>query len=214
MIELFIKGLIVGAAISVPLGPLGVLCIQRTLSKGKISGIMTGAGASIADLIYSAIALLGLSFINQFITTYEEWFMLTGGIIVIIFGLITFFVNPIKQIRRADAKSQKHVQDFFSSLLMTLSNPGALFLVITGLAIVGIENRADGSIDFIASITLLGIFLGGMLWWWTLASLINHFRTKFRLRQLLAINKISGVIILALGIISAFEGLFRIVMQQ
>ena len=92
MIEDLIKGIIVGLGASIPLGPIGVLCIQRTLSKGKWSGFATGMGASISDIIFSAIALLGLSFVNDFLTTYREWVMVFGGAVVTGFGVKIFII--------------------------------------------------------------------------------------------------------------------------
>lgn len=210
MIEELIKGIIVGLGASIPLGPIGILCIQRTLSKGKWSGFATGMGAAISDIIFSAIALLGLAFVNDFLTTYREWVMLFGGVIVAGFGLKIFITNPIKQIKRVQEGNHQYIQDFASSFIMTITNPGAIFLIIGMFAFIGIDS---GSYEFglVLAPALLGVFIGTLGWWFTLSTVINMFRNKFRLKQLLITNWIAGTIIMAIGIVSLFEGLIQII---
>ena len=210
MIEELIKGIIVGLGASIPLGPIGILCIQRTLSKGKWSGFATGMGAAISDIIFSAIALLGLAFVNDFLTTYREWVMLFGGVIVAGFGLKIFITNPIKQIKRVQEGNHQYIQDFASSFIMTITNPGAIFLIIGMFAFIGIDS---GSYEFglVLAPALLGVFIGTLGWWFTLSTVINMFRNKFRLKQLLVTNWIAGTIIMAIGIVTLFEGLIQII---
>jgi threonine/homoserine/homoserine lactone efflux protein len=210
MIEELIKGIIVGLGASIPLGPIGILCIQRTLSKGKWSGFATGMGAAISDIIFSAIALLGLAFVNDFLTTYREWVMLFGGAIVAGFGLKIFITNPIKQIKRVQEGNHQYIQDFASSFIMTITNPGAIFLIIGMFAFIGIDS---GSYEFglVLAPALLGVFIGTLGWWFTLSTVINMFRNKFRLKQLLVTNWIAGTIIMAIGIVTLFEGLIQII---
>lgn len=210
MIEELIKGIIVGLGASIPLGPIGILCIQRTLSKGKWSGFATGMGAAISDIIFSAIALLGLAFVNDFLTTYREWVMLFGGAVVAGFGLKIFITNPIKQIKRVQEGNHQYIQDFASSFIMTITNPGAIFLIIGMFAFIGIDS---GSYEFglVLAPALLGVFIGTLGWWFTLSTVINMFRNKFRLKQLLITNWIAGTIIMAIGIVSLFEGLIQII---
>ena len=210
MIEELIKGIIVGLGASIPLGPIGILCIQRTLSKGKWSGFATGMGAAISDIIFSAIALLGLAFVNDFLTTYREWVMLFGGVIVAGFGLKIFITNPIKQIKRVQEGNHQYIQDFASSFIMTITNPGAIFLIIGMFAFIGIDS---GSYEFglVLAPALLGVFIGTLGWWFTLSTVINMFRNKFRLKQLLITNWIAGTIIMAIGIVTLFEGLIQII---
>lgn len=210
MIEELIKGIIVGLGASIPLGPIGILCIQRTLSKGKWSGFATGMGAAISDIIFSAIALLGLAFVNDFLTTYREWVMLFGGAVVAGFGLKIFITNPIKQIKRVQEGNHQYIQDFVSSFIMTITNPGAIFLIIGMFAFIGIDS---GSYEFglVLAPALLGVFIGTLGWWFTLSTVINMFRNKFRLKQLLVTNWIAGTIIMAIGIVSLFEGLIQII---
>ena len=213
MIEDLIKGIIVGLGASIPLGPIGVLCIQRTLSKGKWSGFATGMGASISDIIFSAIALLGLSFVNDFLTTYREWVMVFGGDVVTGFGVKIFITNPIKQIKRVKEGNHQYIQDFASSFLMTITNPGAIFLIIGMFAFIGIDT-GEYEFGLVIAPALMGVFIGTLGWWFALSTIINMFRNKFRLKQLLITNWIAGVIVMAIGITSLFEGLIQIIRMK
>lgn len=211
MLTTLLKGFIVGLGASIPLGPLGVLCVQKTLSKGRNSGFITGLGASFSDTLYAAISLLGLAFIENLIDKNRDMVMIIGGAIIIYIGIRIFFTNPIKQIRQKNT-NKKHVQDFVEAFLMTVTNPGSIFLILGLLAAVGIninDNAVRPSVTFI----LLGVFLGTVTWWFTLSTGINLFRKKFRIRQLVMINRISGTVMGVLGVIAMFEGIIEIAIK-
>ncbi|MEF9931374.1 MAG: LysE family transporter [Bacteroidales bacterium] len=209
MIITLLKGFIVGLGASIPLGPLGVLCVQKTLSKGRNSGLITGLGASVSDTFYAAISLLGLAFIQELIDENREWVMLVGGIIIMLIGLKIYLTNPIKQIRQKHT-NKKHIEDFFEALFMTMTNPGAIFLILGLLAAVGINIGAG--VEKASVVTILwGVFIGSAAWWFTLSTTINIFRKKFRLKQLIMINRISGIVIFVLGIISVFDGIIELI---
>lgn len=212
MIITLIKGFIVGLGASIPLGPLGVLCVQKTLSKGRNSGLITGLGASVSDTFYAAISLLGLAFIQDVIHQNREWVMLVGGLIIILIGLKVYLTNPIKQIRQKNT-NKKHIEDFFEALFMTMTNPGAIFLILGLLAAVGINIGDD--VEKVSVVTILwGVFIGSAAWWFTLSTTINVFRKKFRLKQLIMINRISGIVIAVLGIISMCDGLLEMIIKK
>lgn len=203
-----LKGFVVGICASVPLGPIGVLCIQRTLSKDRNSGFITGLGAALSDTVFAAIALLSISYVQQLLSDYRYLVMIAGGIIVGIFGVKLFMSNPVKQIRRVKSGNRHYWQDFFSTVLMTISNPGAFFLMLGLFAFIGISREEAEPLERIA-VTLAGVFAGAALWWHILSTCINMFRNKLRLRQLIMINRIAGVVIMVLGLISLFEGIYR-----
>lgn len=205
-----IKGIIVGLFASIPLGPVGILCIQRTLSKGKFSGLFTGLGTAVADTIFAAIALLSLTIVDDFLNRYREWVYLLGGIIVIGYGVSLLLNNPIKQVRRPKDSGSEFLSDLLSSFAMTITNPGALLLLLGIFTFIGIDVSPNES-GVVVGFILAGVFLGASLWWFSLASFINIFRNKFRLRQLLNINRISGVIIIVLGLITLSEWIVRLI---
>lgn len=212
MIIALIKGFIVGIGASIPLGPLGVLCVQKTLGDGRNSGLITGLGASVSDTFYAAISLMGLAFIQNLIDENIDWVMLFGGLIIMYIGLKIYLTNPIKQIKQKN-KNKKHVEDFFEALVMTITNPGAIFLILGLFAAVGInvgENVSKGAMFA----TLWGVFAGSATWWFTLSTTINIFRKRFRIKQLTMINKISGIVIFVLGLISMFNGAFELIFKN
>ena len=211
MLVTLLKGFIVGLGASIPLGPLGVLCVQKTLSKGRNSGFITGLGASFSDTLYAAISLLGLAFIENLIDKNKDIVMIIGGAIIIYIGIRIFFTNPIKQIRHKNT-NKKHVQDFIEAFLMTVTNPGAIFLILGLLAAVGI-NINDNEVRPSVVVILLGVFMGTVTWWFTLSTGINVFRKKFRIRQLVMINRVSGAIMGVLGVIAMFDGIIEVVLK-
>ncbi len=209
MVSSLIKGIIVGMGASIPLGPIGVMCVQKTLSKGRNSGFITGMGAAVTDTIFSAVSVLGLAYLQQFIDFYENYVLLLGGLVVALIGLKIFLTNPVKQIRLPKS-GKKHFEDFLSAFIMTLTNPGSVFLILGMFAFVGVDVDSLSK-DWALSLILWGVFIGATTWWFILSTSINIFRKRFRLRQLLMINRVSGIVIVVIGLISTLEGLWRFV---
>ncbi|HSH51681.1 MAG TPA: LysE family transporter [Bacteroidales bacterium] len=197
-IEFLVKGVIVGFLASIPLGPVGVLCIQRTINKGRVSGLFSGMGAATIDSFFALVAALGLTFIINFIEEQQFFIQLFGGGILIFLGARIFNTNPVRQIRRHRKKKNKLVEDFLSVLFLTLSNPLAIFLFVAAFAGIGLVTSKDSSIK--SSLIIGGVFIGAMLWWTSLTFFVNLFRKKFRLKQLWWINKIAGILIIVFGI--------------
>ena len=211
MITALVKGFIVGLGASIPLGPLGVLCVQKTLGNGRNSGFITGLGASVSDTFYAAISLMGLAFIQNLIDENMDWVMFIGGLIIMYIGVKIYLTNPIKQIKQKN-KNKKHVEDFFEALFMTITNPGAIFLILGLFAAVG-TNMGESVSKSTLIATLWGVFAGSAAWWFALSTTINVFRKRFRIKQLMMINKISGIVIFVLGLISMFNGVFELVLK-
>lgn len=209
MIIDFFKGFIVGLLASIPLGPIGVICIQRTLSKGRFSGFISGMGATMVDVIFAAISLLSLSVVQVLLEEYRNVVMIAGGVIVALFGVKLFLSTPIKQMRRLQEGGRSFLTDFSSTMLMTITNPGAFFLILGLFAFAGI-NTSDSATLYYIAITLLGVFTGGGLWWYSLSTGINLFRNKIRLRQMILINKVAGIIVIAIGFCYLVEGVYKL----
>ena len=209
MIIDFFKGFIVGLLASIPLGPIGVICIQRTLSKGRFSGFISGMGATMVDVIFAAISLLSLSVVQVLLEEYRNVVMIAGGVIVALFGVKLFLSTPIKQMRRLQEGGRSYLTDFSSTMLMTITNPGAFFLILGLFAFAGINTSDSATLDYIA-VTLLGVFTGGGLWWYSLSTGINLFRNKIRLRQMILINKVAGIIVIAIGFCYLVEGVYKL----
>lgn len=198
-------GMIAGFSVSMPLGPAGLFCIQRTLSKGQRSGLVVGMGAASSDVIYASLAILSLSFIKNLIENNKNPLFFISGLGLMIIGIAIYSTNPVKQLRQ-NRKSKKFWEDYFTGFLMSFSNPGCLFLIIGVFAFLGTTvDRNSGS--FIISAILLGVFLGSSSWWFLLSTIISLFRKKIRLRQLWNINRVAGLAIMVLGMVAATKGL-------
>jgi threonine/homoserine/homoserine lactone efflux protein len=201
----FFKGILVGLGASIPLGPVGVLVVQRTISKGRHSGFISGMGAATADTIFAALAILSLAFVQDFINSNNDLILVLGGLMIVGIGLKVYLTNPIKQLRRKN-QGQRSFEDYISVFILTISNPGAVFLMLALFALIGLDiDKESGAVNI--TIGLWGVVLGASAWWFFLSWLISHFRQRFRIRQLWYINRIAGIIIVILGIISLFDGL-------
>lgn len=206
-----VDGVIIGVSASIPLGPIGVLVVQRTLNKGHLSGFVSGLGAALSDTIYAIIAGFSLSFIVGFIETQLLWIQIFGAIILISLGLKIFNTNPAIQLRRQKKKTTSLIQDFFSTFALTVANPLAVFLFMAffaGFRVVGSQNTLIDNLLLIG-----GVFVGAATWWLILSSLVNMFRSKINLRRLFWINKIAGstiivLVVLAFGIWISKEYIF------
>jgi lysine exporter protein (LYSE/YGGA) len=211
------KGMLVGLMVSIPLGPMGVLIIQKTLHKGALSGFIAGMGAASADLFYAAVAAFGLGFVINIVQAHELLLQIIGGIFLIVIGLKIYFDNPIRQIRqRRQGRVSKTglLGDYLSLLFLTVSNPITVVVfmaVFAGMSVFGESSSLLGEV-----LVVVGVLLGGGVWWYTLSTLVNIFRKKFRLRVLITINRVSGMIITILGalvILSAFAPFKNLVIQ-
>ncbi len=190
--------------VSAPLGPMGVMCIQRTLNKGIMSGIVSGIGATLADLVYASIAGFGITFIINFLNAQQFFIRAVGGIVLIIFGIVVFRSNPVKQIRRQRNQKQSYFSDFLSGFLITITNP--VTVIVFGLAFASAGLGNNPSFQSV-TIMLFAVASGALFWWIGLSSFVNIFRRKIRLRNLWWINKISGVLVLIFGV-AVFVSIF------
>lgn len=207
MLDIVLKGVLIGLCISVPVGPIGMLTIQRTFNRGQKYGIATGLGATFSDLIYTIITLFFLSFVLDFIQLHRFAIELIGSVIVAVFGYFTYKSNPSTQPKPNQQIKETVFGDFVTSFGLTISNPLVLFVLIALFARFNfIENTTS------LFITICGILsiLGGALSWWTLLTyLVSHFKTKVNMRDLKLINQITGLIIIFIGIIGFIMSLIK-----
>lgn len=201
------EGMIVGFSASVPLGPIGVLCIQRTLQRGRLAGLFSGLGAAISDTIYAVIAGFSLSFIVAFIEEQIFWIQIFGAVILFLLGAHIYRSNPAVQLRRQRRSKSSYLQDFVSTFLLTISNPLALFLFIAFFAGFGVVAPNSGLAAQL--VLILGVFLGATTWWLLLTSVVGLFRHAVNLRRLYWINKIAGATIIVLVLVGLVVWLFR-----
>jgi threonine/homoserine/homoserine lactone efflux protein len=188
-----LKGLAIGFFIAVPVGPVAILCIQRTLTRSKRHGLISGLGAATADAMYGAVAAFGLTMVSEFIQAHRAPFKLAGGLILCLLAVRTFFVKAQRQPKRVDPKI--YATNFVSAFLLTLMNPLtilAFMAVFTGTGL-GHCQREE------AAWLIIGVFLGSSLWFLSLSFLAGQFKNVVNEEHMDIINKIAACLILAFG---------------
>ena len=202
MIIGLIKGLIVGIIVSIPVGPLGLLCIPRTLARGRWSGLSVGLGGTASDTLYSALALFALSFISGFIEAHEHWVLLAGGLIISISGIN--LIASRHKIRNPEILSSKAVrtakrtQEFLNGFLISVTNPGTLVCMLWLFTFIGIDTY---HVDVMLC-EWTGVALGSGSTWFLTTWLISVFRDRITVGQLRILTCISGGAIGIIGIVS------------
>jgi len=200
----FIKGMIIGFSIAAPVGPIGVLCIQRTIVYGRTSGLITGFGAATADGIYGSVAAFGLTIISGFLIGQQFWFKLIGGAFLLYLGIKTFLSRPAE--KAAPAKHKGLISDYFSTVFLALTSPATILCFIAIFAGLGL---GSGNKDMLSALLMAtGVFVGSASWWFMLSGGVSLFRAKFKPSSLGLVNNISGAIIAAFGLF-AFASLWH-----
>lgn len=196
MLSLLLKGLIIGFSIAAPVGPIGILCINRTLKGGMLAGLVSGLGAALADAIYGCIAGFGLVSISQFLVAQQTPIRIAGGIFLLYLGLKIFFASSAKQNTIDTANTLW--RDFISTFFLTLTNPTTIISFIAIYASLGI---VDNNANYREAIVIVfGVFTGSLLWWCILSGSITLLHHKLSQNIMIWINRFSGLILLAFGI--------------
>ena len=208
MFEIIYKGILIGLCISVPLGPIGMLTIQRTLNKGQKYGIATGLGATTSDLIYTIITLFFLNFVIDLIESHKFIIQLLGSLVVVVFGWYIYRSNPSQQPKPNESvKKHSLPGDFFTSFGPTLSNPLILFVLIALFARFEFITKQSDFFTLICG--LISILGGALLWWAALTFLVSHFKDKLNMRELKIINQVTGVVIILIGCVGTILSLIK-----
>ena len=197
---LYWKGFFVGLMVTIPLGPIGVLIVQRTLNKGRVSGFVSGLGAAFADSIFAIIAGFGISYIISFIKSQQFYFQIFGGLVILLLGIHIFYTNPVRQLRLQRLKKNKLHHDFFSVFLLTITNPIAILFFLAmfaGIHVTGSEINVLGMASLV-----LGVLSGAAGWWFLLSFIVSLFRERFRLKNIWWMNKVAGVIVFFIGLLA------------
>lgn len=191
-----LKGAIIGFCVAAPVGPIGVLCIRRTLQFGRWSGLFTGLGAALAGAFYGGIGAFGLTFVSESLIAHQLWLKLIGGLFLIYLGVKTFLTKSAK--KHSTVSHKTLLNDFISTFFLTLTNPMTIIsylAIFTGFGVSNMPRQYSHS-----SWLVLGIFLGATFWWMILSEGITFFREKVSQKAMLWINRIAGCIIAIFGI--------------
>jgi threonine/homoserine/homoserine lactone efflux protein len=195
-IELLIRGIIVGLMIAVPVGPVNILCIRRTIGAGWRSGVISGLGAAAADMLYGGIAGFSITLVIQFLVREQFWIRLFGGILLVGIGIWYFFKKPAPFNAQMQDRGSAY-SDIRSTFLLTLTNPTTVLSFVALLAALGLGIPRHW---WLTVFLVGGIFCGSMAWWIVLSVIVNQFRGRFNDRLLLLMNRFAGLAIGGFGV--------------
>jgi len=201
-LTLLAKGILIGLLVSIPLGPIGVLVIQRTVNKSRLAGFWSGMGAALSDTLYAIVAGFSLTFVIDFIRENETIFQTIGALVVLAVGIHVFFKNPVTDLRRNRHRGNTYFQDIISCFLITVSNPLTVFVFLAVFTSSGVAINLEK--PYHSFFVILGIFTGAFLWWFSLSGIVSLFRHKINLRILWWINKAAGAIIVVFVLVTVF----------
>ena len=203
-----LKGFLVGICASAPLGPIAILMIQKSLSKGHMSGFLSGLGATVSDTCYAFIAIFALAFAQRFIDEHQNFILLAGGIILVLVGASMALSNPYKKKRKREAMSASP-KDFGQAVAMAFTNPGAIFVMFALFAFFGLAKDEPHTWKIVPLI--LSVSLGSMTYWFFMSWLVSKFQHILKMRTIIWISRIMGGLIVMLGIALFGQGLFNVV---
>jgi threonine/homoserine/homoserine lactone efflux protein len=196
ILTVFLKGLILGFSIAAPIGPMGLICIRRTLAQGRLNGLVTGLGVATADAFYGSVAGFGLTFIANFLIHQQIWVRIVGGLFLCYLGVKAILSKPVKSDNSEQGRSLAGA--YFSMLFFTLTNPLTILTFAAMFAGLGLTS-AGGNYGR-AALLVAGVFCGSAFWWLILSSLVNMLRAKFNYQRMIWVNRISGFLIVGFGL--------------
>lgn len=208
-LNMVIEGTIIGFLASIPLGPIGVICIRRTLNGTRNIGFVSGLGAATADTIFALLAVFAVSYVTSFLEGKEMWINAIGGILVMVLGFSIFMkrVDTSRALIKTETSNANPLRSYLSILLLTITNPTYFFVFMSLFTAAGIDVTTNTLAN--NSLLILGIAIGTSTWWFFLTWIVNKIRSKFTMRSLWWLNKISGGVIILLGAMAIISMLFK-----
>jgi threonine/homoserine/homoserine lactone efflux protein len=194
MVEFFWKGFLLGFAIAAPVGPIGILCIRKTLQFGKASGFCSGLGAAAADTLYGSLAAFGLTFLSTELLEWKHWLKFIGSFVLLILSYRSFHAKPKEPHERLHRMSL--VRDFIGTFFLTLTNPLTVLCYLAVFAALGLTTLGHAGGTFLVS----GVFVGASCWWLLLSEGVGLLRKKISKNTMIWINRIAGFFIGCFGI--------------
>lgn len=199
------KGLLLGLAIAAPVGPIGVLCIRRSLTEGWLTGFLTGMGAATADGFYGGVAAFGLTAISGALVTQQGVIRVVGGVLLCYLGLRTLLAKPV--LKEASARRGRGLLGaYVTTVGLTLTNPATIISFATVFAALGLAG-ATGSVVAAPALLTLGVFLGSACWWLLLSGGVSLLRIRLTSGALRWVNRASGILLLGFGVVALASGI-------
>ncbi|MCL1937432.1 MAG: LysE family transporter [Candidatus Azobacteroides sp.] len=209
-VDTIYKGFIIGILVSAPMGPIGLLCIQRTINKGRWHGFLSGVGAAFSDLSYAVITCMGMGIVISFVENNQRVLQILGSILLMAYGIYTFFSNPSKNLKKTTEgiKTYSLPQDAITAFLLTFSNPLIILIYIALFARFNFisPDQFISPKAYIYSMLagLFCIFLGALAWWYAISFFVAKLRKIFNVRGMWIMNRIIGCIIFVLSLMGIF----------
>lgn len=205
LIYIIIRGILIGVLVSAPMGPIGMLVIQRTLNKGRRPAFCTGIGAAFSDLIYCLLTGLGMSFITDFVSTNQLLLQIIGSVVLGAFAYVLIHKPPMHTLTAHQYVANTYWKDIMSGFLLTFSNPLILFFIIGLFARFNFLLPEFRHYHYVAG--YMSIFAGALLWWFTITFFIDKVRSRFNMKSLRVLNCIIGIILLIMAAVGLIMGL-------
>lgn len=209
ILNLIIKGMLIGGIASAPMGPIGILCIQRTLNKGRWYGFVTGVGAAVSDFIYAAITAFGMSFVMDFVNEPRTLFFLKifGSVLLLAFGIYCFRSNPTKNMRKSGLEKGSYWYNGITAFWVTLLNPTIIFLFSAAylqLSFVVPDH------PLLMCVGMLSVPVGALIWWFGLTWLVDKVRGQFNTNGIIIINRIIGSVVIIFSLVILVGTVFNL----
>lgn len=196
LIGFLLKGILVGIVIAIPVGPVGVLCIRRTILHGRLAGFVSGLGAASADVVFGIIAGFGLTVVSDWLLDYQNWLRVIGAAFLLVIGVKSFFHDPLAR-TQSQNDPETLLADFASTFALTVTNPITILAFLAIFAGIGFAG-AQATLGTAATL-VLGVWLGSLMWWAGLTVGAGFVRLSFRRNHLVWINRGSGGILVLSG---------------
>ncbi len=201
------RGLLIGILVSAPMGPIGMLCIQRTLNKGRWPAFFTGLGAALSDLFYSLLTGLSLSFVTDVIERNHIMLQILGSVIFIAYAIYLYRSNPARSLKPPVIQANTYWRDFATGFLLTFSNPLIVFFILTLFARFNFLVPEFMAYHYVVG--YISIFAGAVLWWFLITYFVNKVRNHFNVRSLWLINRILAVILMLIAVYGIAAGIYE-----
>ena len=206
MIAIILTGFLIGILVSAPMGPVGMLCIQRTLNKGRWHGFVTGLGATLSDVIYAALTVTGMGFVIPFVEDNQTPLQLIGSLVIGIFGYYIYRSNPVKGLKNRKEKKLSYTQDFVTAFLLTFSNILIVLLYIGLFARFNFVHSEHSVWQLLLGLSSVGV--GAIAWWFGITYLIAKLKKWFNIRGIWVLNRAVGSVIILLSLLGILSALF------
>lgn len=196
----FPRGVLIGLSIAAPVGPIGVLCIRRTLTDGRLAGLLSGLGAATADAFYGSVAGFGLSFMSRLLLGQQVLIRLVGGLFLLYLGLRTLRA-PVAREETGVVASDRLASYYLSTVGLTLTNPMTILAFAAIFAGLGLAASGESGLGS-AALLVSGVFTGSALWWLLLSGSVGLLRGRLSPRVMVWINRLSGTVIGGFGVVA------------